>query len=76
MEDPRTHKLARIVFDVWAGAFEALVDKLTGQFPNEKDRKEFGESMVMDLGNPAYQLYTWVYVSLLLIHIIDHEGTL
>lgn len=60
MEDRRTHKLGRIVFDVWAGAFEALADQLTDKFPNERDREEFGEAMVMDLGNPAYRLYTWV----------------
>jgi hypothetical protein len=58
--DSKNHKLGRIVFDVWAGAFEALADKLVEQFPDEKERGEFTEAMVKDLANPAFQLYTWV----------------
>ena len=50
--------------DVCAGAYEGLVDKLVDQIPNETDREEFGQAMIMDLGNPAYHLYTWVYDSL------------
>lgn len=57
----KVHKLGRIVIDVWAGAFEALADKLEEQFPDDEDRGEFGEAVVRDLANPAYQLYTWVY---------------
>lgn len=64
MKDRKTHKLGRLLFDVSAGAFEALVDTLTDQIPNETDREEFGQSMIRDLGNPAYRLYIWVYVSL------------
>ena len=58
--DPKVHNLGRIVIDVWAGAFEALADKLEEQFPNEEERREFGEAVAKDLANPAYQLYTWV----------------
>ena len=58
--DRKVHKLGRIVIDVWAGAFEALADKLEEQFPNEEERGEFGEAVARDLANPAYQLYTWV----------------
>ena len=58
--DPETHKLGQTVFDVWAGAFEALADKLVAQFPDEQQRKEFGDAMVSDLANPAFELYTWV----------------
>ena len=58
--DPKNHKLGQIVFDVWAGAFVALVDKLVEQFPNEKERGEFADAMIKDLANPEFQLYTWV----------------
>ena len=58
--DRNAHKLGLIVIDVWAGAFEALADKLEEQFPNEEERGEFGEAVARDLSNPAYQLYTWV----------------
>jgi hypothetical protein len=58
--DCKVHKLGRIVVDVWAGAFEALADKLEENFPDEEDRREFGEAVTRDVANPAYQLYTWV----------------
>jgi len=60
----KDRKMGRLLFDVCAGAFEALVDKLTEQIPNETDREEFGQAMIMDLGNPAYRLHIWAYVSL------------
>ena len=58
--DRTVHKLGRIVIDVWAGAFEALADKLEEEFPDEEDRGEFGQAVSRDLANSAYQLYTWV----------------
>lgn len=58
--DPQTDKLGRIVFDVWAGAFELLADALVEQLPDDRQRAEFGAAMVKDLANPAFQLYTWV----------------
>lgn len=58
--DPKLHKLGRIVNDVWAGAFVALVDKLEEQFPDEVERGQFGEVVGRDLANPEYRLYTWV----------------
>jgi len=60
MVDPKLHKLGRIVIDVWAGAFEALTDKLETRFPDEEERKGFGKAVARDLANPAYRLFTWV----------------
>jgi len=53
-------ELGRIVIGVWAGAFEALADKLETDFPDEQERREFGEAVAADLANPAYRLFTWV----------------
>ena len=60
--DTQKHDLGRIVFGVWAGAFELLADKLEEQFSDDGQRAEFRDAMVRDLANPAFQLYTWVYV--------------
>ena len=64
MKDRRTIAVGRLALDTCTGAFEALVDKLTDQFPNETDREEFAQSVINDLQNPDYRLYTWLYVSL------------
>jgi hypothetical protein len=60
MEDRTEEDIGCMIFDVLAGEFEALADKFVGQFPNPEDREGFKESVVRDLANPDYRLYTVV----------------
>ena len=49
-----------MAFCVFAGEIEALVYKFVEHFPNEQDMEEFAKSVVSDLRNSNYQLYTSV----------------
>jgi hypothetical protein len=59
--DVRLADARNTAFDVWSGAYGALVERLTVSYPDEVERAKFVDRLRADLRNPDYRLYSIAY---------------
>lgn len=62
--DPKNGGLWRMYKEILGDAMESLVSNLTEWFPDDEERREFGESVIADFKNNDYHLYKIMYKTL------------
>jgi len=60
--DPKTAPYCRSAIHVWNSASVAMVELLRDWIPDQEERKLYAEKVTADYENPAYHLYSPMYV--------------
>jgi hypothetical protein len=62
--DSTPNAVKRASVEAFAGPIPSLVNFLTDWLPDPMDRKEIASEVIAEIGNPAYHLYSPMYVAI------------